>query len=102
MDTHGVEVFNRADDDAVVVFITHHFHLVLFPADQRFINQQLFGRREIQAAGANLFKLFTVVRDATASAAHRERRANNARITDICRHRQRFFHIMRDAGARGV
>ena len=34
VDAHGIEVFDGADDDAVVVFITHHFHLVLFPADQ--------------------------------------------------------------------
>ncbi|MCW7293780.1 hypothetical protein [Escherichia coli] len=54
MDAHRIKVFDRADDDAVVVFITHHFHLVLFPADQRLINQQLFGWGEIQTAGANL------------------------------------------------
>ena len=44
VDPHGVKVFDRANDDAVVVFVTHHLHLVLFPAQQRFIDQQLVGR----------------------------------------------------------
>ncbi len=39
VDAHGIEVLDRADDDAIVVFITHHFHFVLFPANQRLVNQ---------------------------------------------------------------
>src|SRR5471030_3137487 len=35
--------FDRADDDAVVGFVAHDFHLVFFPADQRLFDQQLFG-----------------------------------------------------------
>ena len=96
VDPHGVEVFDRADDDAVVVLIAHHFHLILFPADQRFINQQLVGRREIQAAGTNLFKLFAVIGDAAAGATHGERRTDDARIADVSRYRQRLFHRMGD------
>ncbi len=44
VDAHGVEVLDGADDDAVVVAIAHHLHLVLFPADQRLVDEQLFGR----------------------------------------------------------
>ncbi|MNB90569.1 hypothetical protein D3C75_376290 [compost metagenome] len=102
MDTHGVEVFDRADDDAVVVFITHHFHLVLFPANQRLVNQQLFGRGKIQTALANLFELFAVVGDTAAGAAHGEARADDARIADVSGNRQRFFHGVCDTGTRSV
>ena len=102
MDTHRIEVFDGADDDAVVVFITHHFHLVLFPANQRFINQQLFGWGEIQTAFANLFELFAVVGDTAAGAAHGERWADDARIAHVSRDGQRFFHIVCDTGTRGV
>ena len=102
MDAHRVEVFDGADDDAVVVFITHHFHLVLFPANQRFINQQLFGWGEIQAALTNLFKLFAVVGNAAAGAAHGERWTDDARIAHFSRNGQRFFHIVRDTGTRGI
>ena len=102
VDAHGVEVFDGADDDAVVVLITHHFHLVLFPTDQRFIDQQLVGRRQVQAAFADLFELFAVVGDAAAGAAHGKGRADDAREADVSGHRQRFFHGVRDAGTRGI
>ncbi len=102
MDTHCVEVFDRTDDDAVVVFITHHFHLVLFPADQRFINQQLVGWREVQTAFADFFELFTVVSDTAAGATHSKGRTNNAREAHVSGNRQRFFHSVRDTGTRGV
>ena len=92
MDAHRIKVFDRADDDAVVVFITHHFHLVLFPADQRLINQQLFGWGEIQTAGANFFKLFAVISDTAAATAHGKGWANNAREANFSGNRQRFFH----------
>ena len=97
VNAHGVEVFDRADDDAVVVLVAHHLHLILFPPNQRLIDQQLVGRREVEAAFADLFKLFTVVGDAAAGAAHGERGANNAREADIFSHGQRFFHGMGDA-----
>ncbi len=102
MNPHGIKVFDRADDDAVVVFITHHFHLVLFPANQRLINQQLIGWRQIEAALANLFKLFAVVSDTATGAAHGKRRTNDARETDLLRYRQRFFHGVRDTGTCGI
>ena len=92
VDAHRIKVFDRADDDAVVVFITHHFHLVLFPADQRLINQQLFSRREIQTAGANFFKLFAVISDTAAATTHGKGWANNAREANFSGNRQRFFH----------
>ena len=97
MDAHRVEVFDGADDDAVVVFITHHFHLVLFPANQRFINQQFVGWGKIQTAFANFFKLFAVVGDTAAGATHGERRTDNAREADVSGNRQRFFHGVSDA-----
>ncbi len=33
VNAHGVEVFDRADDDAVVVLVAYHLHLILFPAN---------------------------------------------------------------------
>ena len=97
MDAHRVEVFDGADDDAVVVFITHHFHLVLFPANQRFINQQLVGWGKVQTAFADFFELFAVVGDTATGAAHGEARADNAREANVSGNRQRFFHGVSDA-----
>ncbi len=41
---HRIQVFDRADDDAVVVLVANDFHLVLFPAQERLFDQQLIGR----------------------------------------------------------
>ena len=41
MHAHRIQVLDRADDDAVVLFIAHHFHLELFPAEERFLDQKL-------------------------------------------------------------
>ena len=36
VNSHRVEVLNRTNDDDVIGHVAHHFHLVLFPADDRF------------------------------------------------------------------
>src|SRR5690606_34684732 len=97
MHAHRVEVFDGADDDAVVVLIADNLHLVLFPTDQRFVDQQLVGWRQVQTPGADFFKLFPVVGNAATGAAHGERGANDARETDLLEHLEGFFHAARDA-----
>ena len=39
VDAHWIKVLNRADNDNVVIQVTHHFHLVLLPADDGLFNQ---------------------------------------------------------------
>ncbi len=97
---HRIEVFDGADDDAVVLLVADHLHLVFLPADQRLVDQQLTGRRQIEAAGTDLFELFTVVGDAAAGAAHGERRTNDAGEANLVEHAIGFFHVVRDAGYR--
>ena len=72
MHTHRVEVFNGADDDAVVIFVSDNLHLVFFPANQRLINEQLAGWRELEAAKTDFLELIAVIGDAATRAAHRE------------------------------
>ncbi len=55
---HRVEVFDRADDDDVVVQVAHHLELVFLPAEDRFFDQDLRNRRRGQAAPRDLFKFF--------------------------------------------
>ncbi len=102
MNAHGVEVFDGADNDAVIIFVAHHFHFILFPANQRLINQQLIGWREIQTAFTDLFKLFAIVSNTAAGAAHGKRRTDDAGKADIFSHFQRFIHVVCDTGASGV
>ena len=98
VDAHGVEVFDGADDDAVVVAIPHHFHLVLFPADERLVDEQLLGRGEIQTALADLHELFGVVGDAAARATHGKGRTDDAGEADHLLHAPGLFHVVGDAG----
>ncbi len=72
MDTHRVKVFDAADDDAVVVSVAHNFKLILFPADQRFIDQQFFCRRKVETATTDFFELFLVVSNTTAATTQRK------------------------------
>ena len=39
MHAHRIDVFDRADDDAIVVLVANDFHLVLFPAEHGFLDQ---------------------------------------------------------------
>ena len=94
---HRVEVFNRADDDAVVRLVAYHFHLKLFPAQQRFFNQQLVRGRGFQTALADGDKFFHVVGDAAAGAAQCETGTDDDRKTDARLHLQGFFQPVRNA-----
>ena len=44
MHAHRVDVLDRADDDAIVLFVAHHLHLELFPAEHALLDQDLVGR----------------------------------------------------------
>ena len=100
--THRVQVFDRADDDAVVRLVAHHLHLKLFPAQQRFLDQQFAGRRGFEAALADHFELFRVVGNAAAGAAEREAGADHGGETERLLHGPGFVHRVRNTGARGT
>ena len=79
VDAHRVEVLDRADDDDVVGAVAHHLHLVFFPADDRFLDEDLVDRRGVQAVGDQPVELVAVVGDAAAGAAQGEARAAGRR-----------------------
>lgn len=99
---HGVQVFDGADDDAVVRGVAHHFHLVLFPAQQGFFDQQLVGGRSLQTALADGFEFLGVVGNAAAGAAQREAGADDGGEAHLLLHGPGFVHGVGDAGARGA
>jgi hypothetical protein len=90
MHAHRVDVLDRADDDAIVGSVAHHLHLVLFPAEHRFLNQHFGSRRGVDAALDDLDELLLVVGDAAAGAAERERRPDDRRQADIFERLQRL------------
>ena len=82
---HGVEVLDGADDDAVAGSVTHDLHLDLFPTLDGLLDEDLVGRRELQALRDDLAKACHVVGHAAAGAAQREGGADDdgeAQVSD--------------------
>ncbi len=92
VNAHRVNVFDRADDDAVVRFVADHFHLVLFPAQNAFLDQHFCDRGVIEARSDDLAELFNIVGDAAAGAAHGEGGADHDRQAQFLKHDLGFRH----------
>ena len=74
---HGIKIFNGADDDAVVLGVTHHFHFNFFPAKHALLNHDFRGGAGRKTIGSDGFEVFHVVGHAAARAAKRKGRAHN-------------------------
>ena len=72
MHAHGIDIFNRADDDDVVGQITHHLQLVFLPTKHRLFNQAFMNRRKIETARKYFHQLFAIVGKTAAGTAQRE------------------------------
>src|SRR5580698_243804 len=92
--THGVKVFDGADNDDVVRHVAHHFQFEFFPSQNRLFDQSFVDRREVETACQQLHQLFTVVGDAAARAAERKRRANDDRKADFAGKFQTIFNVV--------
>ena len=101
MNTHRVNIFDGADDDAVVGGITHDFHLIFFPTDNAFFHQYFIGWGCIDAALDDFEIFLAVIGNAAARAAHGEGRADDGGKTDGIQRVECFAQIMRQARARG-
>ena len=100
VDAHGVEVLDGADDDAVVGTVAHHFHLVFFPAEEAFLDEDFGDGGEVDSAGADFFELFFIISNATAAAAKGEGGANDERHgADFLRD---FAGVLHGVGHAGV
>ena len=99
---HRVEVLDRADDDAVVVLVANDLHLEFLPAEDRFLDQHLVGRRGIDAALDDVDELGLVVGDAAAGAAERERRPDDRRQPDLVERLERVGQRLDLLRARGL
>ncbi len=100
MHAHRVDVFDGADDDAVVSRVAHDLHLVLFPAQHGFLDQDFRGGGGVQPGGDDAVEFFLVVGDAAARAAHGEGRADDRGQADGRQRAARFLQRMGDQAAR--
>jgi hypothetical protein len=92
MDAHRIDVFDRADDDAVVLAVADDLHLVFFPAEDGFLNQHLGGGGGFEAALDDLLELFLVVGDTAAGAAQGETWADDGGQAGHCQGFAGFGH----------
>ncbi len=95
---HGVEVLDRADDDAIVVLVTNDLHLVLLPPQQGFVDQQLVVVGELEPATADLLELLLVVGHAAAGAAHGVGGTDDHREAQLALNLPRLVHGVSDLG----
>ena len=79
MDAHRVEVLDGADDDALVLMVTHHFHLVFLPTQEALLDEDLVDGRGVEAGLGHALELFAIVGDAAAGAAERVGRTDDDR-----------------------
>ena len=91
MHAHGVDVFDAADDHAVVLLVANDLELVLLPTDQRPVDLNLPDHAGAQPAGDQLLELGPVVGDAAAPAAQRERRPDDRGQPDDLQERVRLL-----------
>ena len=100
MHPHRIDILDAANDYAVVVAVAHDFHLIFFPAEQRFFDQH-FGRRAgVEPAGHDPDKFLAVIGDPAAGPAHRERWPDDRRQPRPLEHGQRLIKRMRNPRAR--
>ena len=83
MHAHRVEIFNRANDNAIVRFIANNFHFKFFPTQNAFFNKHFIRWRGVDAAFDDFNELGLIISDAAASAAKRERRAYDGGQTNV-------------------
>ena len=97
---HRVDVLDRAHDDAVVVPVANDLHLVLFPPQHRFLDQDLADHRRLEPR-LNLVVEARAVRDhRRPGAAQSERGPYDDRHADVGKGRPRLFQRVGSAAAR--
>ena len=72
MDAHGIEVFNGADDDDVVLGVAHHLEFEFLPPDHRPLDENLPHGTGAQPPFGVGLELFPVVGNVPARAAQGE------------------------------
>ena len=94
---HGIQIFNRTNDHAVVSTVTHDLHLEFLPAEKRFFNEHFAHGREIQAAQNDLLEFLAVVGDTATCTTQREGGTNDEWIgSNLERHRAGFLECVGD------
>jgi hypothetical protein len=60
MNAHRIEVLYRADNDDIIIEVTHYLEFIFLPPDDRFLDQDLRHRRGSKAAFRYVFELIGI------------------------------------------
>ena len=77
MNSHGIEVFNRANEDALILEIAHDLHFVLLPSQQALFDKNLPHRRGIQTLADHFVEFLSIVGNSATRTTKSERRPND-------------------------
>jgi hypothetical protein len=88
MDTHRVDVLDRAHDDAVVRAVAHDLELELLPPGDRLLDEDLVHGADLQAPSREGRELVPGRGEPAPPAAERERRSHDERVADALGRRQ--------------
>ncbi len=92
MHPKGIDIFNKADGDDVVVRIPDHFQLQLFPAEDRFFHQDLPYKACLKPSCTYRLEFFLIIDKAAACTAHRISRTKHHRIAQLVRNSKGFLN----------
>ena len=98
VDAHGVEVLDRADDDAVVGPVAHDLELELLPASDRAFDEDLVDPAGVEALGRDPFELLGCRSDAGAAPTEDVGRTDHGRKADALDHPTCLVHVVGDTG----
>ena len=96
MNTHWIEVLDRADNNTVTCGIAHDLHLNLFPALDGLLYQHLVLWRKQETLFNNLYELFWGMCNATARATKGEAWTNDHRVSQLSNNTLSVFHGVSD------
>ena len=102
MDTHRVDVFNRADDNRIVSRVAHQFEFVFFPAEYRLFEQNLARRAFVKPVLDHSAKLWLVMGETGTEPSHRERGSNHHGISGLGDECERSIHRFHDNALRDI
>ncbi len=97
VNSHRVQILNRADDDDVVGSIPHDLELELLPTDNAALDQHLTRRRELEPPPHDSFVFIAVVGDSATGSAERKRGPDDRRKAHHVDEIQRFVVGRRDS-----
>ncbi len=83
VDAHGIEIFDGADDDDIVLEIPHHLQFEFLPAEDRLLDQDLADHARFEAAGSHFFELLDIVGDAAPGSSQGEAGPDDQGETDL-------------------